>query len=203
LLVVGLTGGIATGKSTVSKIIAEKGIVVIDADRISREIVKPGEVAYKKIVEFFGEEILSENGEIDRKKLRNIVFNDYNKLKVLNEITHPEILKKILIKIEDLKSKGEKICVLDAALLIEANFHKFVDKVILVYCDIEIQISRLMKRDNLSREEAINIINSQMSFEQKKKYADYLIDNSKDIDFTKKQVDRVLNSILGMEEINV
>jgi len=202
-LVVGLTGGIATGKSTVSKIIAEKGIVVIDADRISREIVKPGEVAYKKIVEFFGEEILSENGEIDRKKLRNIVFNDYNKLKVLNEITHPEILKKILIKIEDLKSKGEKICVLDAALLIEANFHKFVDKVILVYCDIEIQISRLMKRDNLSREEAINIINSQMSFEQKKKYADYLIDNSKDIDFTKKQVDRVLNSILGMEEINV
>ncbi|WP_103896263.1 dephospho-CoA kinase [Caloramator fervidus] len=203
MLVVGLTGGIATGKSTVSKIIAEKGIVVIDADRISREIVKPGEVAYKKIVEFFGEEILSENGEIDRKKLRNIVFNDYNKLKVLNEITHPEILKKILIKIEDLKSKGEKICVLDAALLIEANFHKFVDKVILVYCDIEIQISRLMKRDNLSREEAINIINSQMSFEQKKKYADYLIDNSKDIDFTKKQVDRVLNSILGMEEINV
>ncbi|SEF90145.1 dephospho-CoA kinase [Caloramator fervidus] len=202
-MVVGLTGGIATGKSTVSKIIAEKGIVVIDADRISREIVKPGEVAYKKIVEFFGEEILSENGEIDRKKLRNIVFNDYNKLKVLNEITHPEILKKILIKIEDLKSKGEKICVLDAALLIEANFHKFVDKVILVYCDIEIQISRLMKRDNLSREEAINIINSQMSFEQKKKYADYLIDNSKDIDFTKKQVDRVLNSILGMEEINV
>jgi dephospho-CoA kinase len=202
LIVLGLTGGIASGKSTVSQMLKEKGFPIIDADMISREILKIGEVAFNRVIESFGIQILNPEGEIDRKRLREIVFNDNEKLKTLNEITHPEILKRINEKIKIYDTKGYRLCVVDAALLIETGFYKNVDFVLLVYCDRETQLNRLMNRDGLTYEQAIRMINSQMDFEEKKKYADYIIDNSKDLENTKKQLDYIINSILSMEEMN-
>lgn len=124
--VIGLTGGIASGKSTVSKLLKKMGAVVIDADIVSREIMVKGTEAYNKIVEYFGREILKEDGEIDRKKLGNIVFADRRKLKKLNEITHPIIIERIKEKIEEERKKNQqKAIVLDAALLIEMKLYKW------------------------------------------------------------------------------
>lgn len=180
----------------------EQGFPIIDADIISREILKKGELAYKKIIDKFGYQILNPDGEIDRKRLRELVFNEKNKLKILNDITHPEILNRINEEIEFYKNNGYSMCVVDAALLIETGFYKHVDIVMLVYCDRETQINRLMNRDGLTYEQAIKIINSQMDFEEKKKFADYIIDNSKDIENTKSQLNYIINSILNMEEMN-
>ncbi|MCX7904698.1 MAG: dephospho-CoA kinase [Caloramator sp.] len=202
MIVLGLTGGIASGKSTVSKMLKEQGFPIIDADIISREIMKKGESAYEEIIDKFGYEILNFTGEIDRKRLREIVFNQKDKLKMLNDITHPQILNRIKEEIKFYKNNGARICVVDAALLIETGFYKHVDLVLLVYCDRETQINRLMNRDGLTYEQAIKIINSQMDFEEKKKFADYIIDNSKDLENTKKQLNYIINSIINMEEMN-
>lgn len=187
--VIGLTGGIASGKSTVSKILKRLGAVIIDADIVSREIMLKGNSAYNKIVEYFGIFILKENGEIDRKKLGNIVFADKEKLLKLNEITHPVIIEEIKEKIKTEKEKKrEKAVVLDAALLIEMKMHKMVDEVWLVVVDSKTQIKRVMERDKLSYEDAVNRIKSQMSLEDKMKYADFIINNCKDFNAIEKQV---------------
>ncbi|KHO62135.1 dephospho-CoA kinase [Thermoanaerobacter sp. YS13] len=187
--VIGLTGGIASGKSTVSKLLKKMGAVVIDADIVSREIMVKGSEAYNKIVEYFGKEILKEDGEIDRKKLGNIVFADRRKLKKLNEITHPIIIERIKEKIEEERKKNQqKAIVLDAALLIEMKLYKMVDEVWLVVVDSKTQIKRIMERDKLSYKDAINRIKSQMPLDEKMKYADFIINNSKDFKAMEKQV---------------
>ncbi|MGI1691509.1 dephospho-CoA kinase [Thermoanaerobacter uzonensis] len=187
--VIGLTGGIASGKSTVSKLLKKMGAVVIDADIVSREIMVKGTEAYNKIVEYFGKEILKEDGEIDRKKLGNIVFADRRKLKKLNEITHPIIIERIKEKIEEERKKNQqKAIVLDAALLIEMKLYKMVDEVWLVVVDSKTQIKRIMERDKLSYKDAINRIKSQMPLDEKMKYADFIINNSKDFKAMEKQV---------------
>lgn len=194
--VIGLTGGIASGKTTVSNFLKSKGYEVIDADLISREIYNVNQEAYNKIIEEFGDAILNRDRTIDRKKLGSIVFNDKSKLNKLNEITHPIIINKILKRIEEIKLKGEKICFVDAALLIEANLIIYVDEVWLVVVDKEIQIDRLMKRDNLTFEEAKKRVESQMAVEEKIKYADYVINNSKSIDYTLDQVKELLDKAI-------
>ncbi|ADD02090.1 dephospho-CoA kinase [Thermoanaerobacter mathranii subsp. mathranii str. A3] len=187
--VIGLTGGIASGKSTVSKLLKKMGAVVIDADIVSREIMVKGTEAYNRIVEYFGKEILKEDGEIDRKKLGNIVFADRKKLKKLNEITHPIIIERIKEKIEEERKKNQqKAIVLDAALLIEMKLYKMVDEVWLVVVDSKTQIKRVMERDKLSYKDAINRIKSQMPLDEKMKYADFIINNSKDFKAMEKQV---------------
>ncbi|SHF12153.1 dephospho-CoA kinase [Thermoanaerobacter uzonensis DSM 18761] len=187
--VIGLTGGIASGKSTVSKLLKKMGAMVIDADIVSREIMVKGTEAYNKIVEYFGKEILKEDGEIDRKKLGNIVFADRRKLKKLNEITHPIIIERIKEKIEEERKKNQqKAIVLDAALLIEMKLYKMVDEVWLVVVDSKTQIKRIMERDKLSYKDAINRIKSQMPLDEKMKYADFIINNSKDFKAMEKQV---------------
>lgn len=194
--VIGLTGGIASGKTTVSTFLKSKGYEVIDADLISREIYNVDEEAYKKVITEFGTEILNNDRTINRKKLGKVVFNNKLKLKKLNEITHPIITNKILKKIEESKLRGKKICFVDAALLIEANLVKYVDEVWLVVADEEVQINRLMKRDNISYEDAKKRIESQMPVAEKKKYADFIINNSESVEYTIEQVTRLLNKAI-------
>jgi dephospho-CoA kinase len=203
MIVVGLTGGIASGKSTISEILKGYGIPVIDSDLISREIMKRESLALNSIKNEFGNDIIDENGELNRKKLASIVFEDALKLESLNSITLPIIKEEIRKKLDCYKADGCKLCVVDAAILIEAKFTDLVNYIILVYVDSKVQLERLMKRDNFSSEEAHHRINSQMTFEKKSKYADFIIDNSRDIEYTKQQVNKILKEIALSEEIDV
>lgn len=195
MLVIGLTGGIASGKSTVSNYMREKGIPIIDADIVAREILLDNPSLMNAIRREISSDVFDESGNLIRRKLGNIVFKDNEKLKVLNRITHPVIKEHIKEKINELKTNGIDICVVDAAILIESNFIDIVDIVILVFVSREVQINRLIKRDNLRYEEAISRINSQMDLEEKKKYANFLIDNSYNLESTLKQVDNIILKI--------
>ncbi len=189
-LIVGLTGGIVSGKTTVAKVFKELGAKIIDVDIIAREIVHPQQKAWFKIVEYFGEDILKENKEINRKKLAQIVFSNQEKLDLLNQITHPEIIlliKRQLNKIKDCSYRNV-VCIIDAPLLFEAHIEGMMDKIIVVYLNRENQIKRLILRDNLSKDEAMKRIKAQMPIEEKIKLADYVIDNNLSIKKTKKQI---------------
>lgn len=181
-MVIGLTGGIASGKSTVSKILSELGATIIDADIIARKVVKKGEIAYFKIVEYFGDEVLQADGELNRKKLGSIVFSDKEKLSILNSITHPHIIDSIKVEIKKQKESGEKVIVLDAAILIELGLQRLVDTVWLVIVSEKTQIQRLMQRDGVSYDEAMSRILTQYKNKDKIKYADFIIDNDKQLD---------------------
>lgn len=198
--VIGLTGGIASGKSTISKMVIEMGIPVIDGDKISREIVVKNSIVLKKIVKEFGEDVLNKDGTLNRKELSNIVFRDSALLKKLNLITHPAIKSIIKEKIEEYKKLEAKYCIIDAALLIESGFVDITNFIMLVYIDRSTQIKRLMDRDNISYEAAVRVIESQMNFNEKKKYADYIIDNNKDIEYTRLQLSNIIKEISCLEE---
>ncbi len=193
MLMVGLTGGIVSGKSTVSEMFRQLGAQVIDADQIAHTIVSPGEKAWHSIVEYFGKEILIKNQQINRKKLAKIVFADKKKLEMLNSITHPEILAVINRRICQLKSNYNQdlICIIDAPLLFEANLADRMDKIIVVFISQEEQTKRLLLRDNFTEEEALRRIQSQIPLTSKLSWADYVIDNSFSREQTKKQVEQV------------
>lgn len=202
--IIGITGGIATGKSTVSNIVKKLGYKVIDADIIAREVVQKGKPAYEEIVKYFGNTIIDEFGNINRKKLGNIVFVDEKKREKLNCITHPHIMEAIKQSIYD--NINEKIIFLDIPLLIETmdklkDYDIHLDEIWLVYVDEESQIQRLMARDNISRNEALNRIQAQMPMELKKKYATIVIDNRGSIEELQEQVkdliDRTINNLEG------
>lgn len=177
-LIFGLTGGIATGKSTVAHMFTSFEIPIIDADIVAREVVEPGEEAYEKIVETFGKDILKNDQTLNRKKLGKIIFSDEKKRKQLNQITHPIIRKEMQRQKDVYIQQGEKCVILDIPLLFENNLTKEVDYTVVVYTTKETQLKRLMKRDCLTEEEAKQRINAQMSIEKKRKRADYLIDNN-------------------------
>ena len=194
VLIVGLTGGIVSGKSTVARMFKQLGADTIDADNIARIIVQPGKKAWKNIVHYFGKEILKDNQEINRKELARIVFADKEKLEKLNNITHPEIMAIIKNKIEEMRSKGcvnATISIIEVPLLFEAGMEYMMDRIIVVYLNREEQIKRLHIRNNLTQEEAINRIDSQMSLEKKLKKADYVIDNSASLSHTRIQVKQI------------
>src|SRR5699024_5391570 len=170
--VLGLTGSIASGKSTVSLMFDDFNIPVIDADKISREVVIPGEKAYGQIIDTFGETILREDKTIDRKKLGAIVFEDGDKRKTLNGIVHPAVREKMLERRDAYAASGEKCVVLDIPLLFESKLTHFVDKTIVVYVDEHVQLERLMERDGYSEKEAYQRINAQMPMKEKAELAD-------------------------------
>jgi len=196
--IIGLTGGIGTGKSTVAKLIRDRGFPVIDADLIARKVVNVGESAYIKIVETFGADILNEDKSINRKKLGGIVFSNSELLYTLNKIVHPEIYKRI--KEEILKySKEHNVIFLDVPLLIEEieNIRKsgiILDQIWLVYADYKSQLERVMKRDNIDCENAKRRIKAQLPIEEKIKYADVIIDNTGTMEKLIKDVNKVLDA---------
>jgi dephospho-CoA kinase len=190
MLVVGLTGNIGCGKSSLSELLMSKNIDVIDADIISREIMYDKELLEIIFYEF-GTEIKNNDGTLNRKKLGNIVFNDDDMLIKLNSITHPAIKRKINDRIIDISNQGKNIVVIDAALLIEGKFLDLVDKLVVITCNEEVQLNRVVNRDNMTKEEALKRINSQMKQDEKIKYADYIIDNSKDMNNLKDEFDKL------------
>ncbi|HBG47054.1 MAG TPA: dephospho-CoA kinase [Deltaproteobacteria bacterium] len=175
-MIVGLTGGIATGKSLVSGEMERLGARVIDADVIAREIVEPGKPAYDEIVEEFGEGILGPSRSLDRKALGDIVFRDREALGKLNRITHPRIRQRIREEIA--KAREDEIVVVDIALLIETGFIDEVDKVIVVAAVEERQIERMLKRNGLTRQQALQRLSCQLPVKEKLEYADYVIENN-------------------------
>lgn len=190
MLVVGLTGNIGCGKSSLSELLMSKNIDVIDADIISREIMYDKELLEIIFYEF-GTEIKNNDGTLNRKKLGNTVFNDDDMLIKLNSITHPAIKRKINDRIIDISNQGKNIVVIDAALLIEGKFLDLVDKLVVITCNEEVQLNRVINRDNMTKEEALKRINSQMKQDEKIKYADYIIDNSKDMNNLKDEFDKL------------
>ena len=186
--VIGLTGGIATGKSTVCAILENAGAVIIDADRIARKLVKKNLPAYRQIVDTFGKSILLPGGEINRTALGDLIFNDPRKKQLLNKILHPQVGKETdrqLKRIE--KNNPHALVILDIPLLLESGLHKNLSEVIVVYTPEHIQINRLMQRDHISQENALARIRSQMPIEEKKKLATIVIDNSGMLEDTRKQ----------------
>ncbi|MEH7236288.1 dephospho-CoA kinase [Bacillus sp. JJ1562] len=184
ILTIGLTGGIASGKSTVSQMFKEAGIIVIDADVIARKVVEVGEEAYEQIVQSFGEEILLSDKTIDRPKLGSVVFFSEEKRLLLNSIVHPAVRKQMLKEKEEHIMNGEKTIVLDIPLLFESKLTSLVDRTLLVYVDKETQLLRLMNRNNLSKTDAEARIHSQMPLEEKIQLADAVIDNNRTIEDT-------------------
>lgn len=189
MLKLGLTGSIAVGKSFVVECFRELGCHVLDADLTAREVVEPGTEGLRRIADAFGAEVLNVDGSLDRKKLGAIVFADESKRALLNSIVHPLVIEKQNEWICDREAEDPNgIAIIDAALMIESGGYKRFDKLIVVWCEADIQLARLMTRDGLSRAEANRRIAAQMPPEEKKKYADILIDTSNGFDDTRRQV---------------
>jgi len=193
-VVIGLTGGIASGKSTVSEMFRELSIPVIDADVIAREVVEQGKPAYNKIVEVFGAEVLQQDGELDRPRLGSIVFYNEEKRLQLNKIVHPAVREEMNRKKEMYIKEGMQAVVLDIPLLFESKLTSLVDRVLVVAVKPHTQLERLMKRNNFSEEEATARIQSQMPLEEKVKNADEVINNDGTIMGTKTQLQVILKN---------
>lgn len=202
-MLIGLTGGIATGKSTVSRMLNDRGAKVIDADQIAREVVEPETMGAKKIAERFGSEFFYENGELNRKKLAALVFQNAQARTDLNHLLHPFIRQKMKEETQSiLRQDPNAIIIWDVPLLYESQLTEQVDKVIVVYIPEFLQIQRLMDRNHFTREEAIQRIQSQISIEKKKLMADYLIDNSGSYEKTERQVDQLWNCLISKNGSN-
>jgi len=172
---IGLTGGIASGKTTVCDLFKELSVEIIDADVISHELSKKGGAAFEEIIEAFEDEIIGDDGELDRKKLRSIVFNDNTKKKMLERIIHPKVLLSINEKI---KASQSDYLIISVPLMIETGMNAMMDRVLLIDCNVETQIERIIQRDQTSREQAIKIIESQASIESKRELSDDRIINN-------------------------
>ncbi|MCA0992460.1 dephospho-CoA kinase [Pseudalkalibacillus hwajinpoensis] len=189
---IGLTGGIASGKSTVAEMIRRYDLPIIDADVMARKVVEPGEPALQDIFRLFGDDMKAEDGGLDRKKLGAVIFKDEEKRKVLNRILHPAIRKGMLDQAAALKEQGSAHIVFDIPLLFESQLTHMVDQTLLVYVDAKTQLSRLVERDGSSEEEAFDRIQSQMPIEEKKELADDVIDNTGTREETEEQLTNIL-----------
>jgi dephospho-CoA kinase len=192
-MIIGLTGSIASGKSTVSHMLGEKGYPIVDADKIARQVVEPGTPVIKEIAEHFGDEILNEDGSLNREKLGERIFKNEEERKKLNSIIHPAIRNEMIHQKEQWISKGAGTVILDIPLLIESKLQSFVEKIIVVSVTPEIQKQRLIARNELNEQEAADRINSQLPMVEKEAGADAVIDNNGTIEETKMQVETLLD----------
>jgi dephospho-CoA kinase len=188
MLVVGLTGGICSGKSTVAAMFERLGAIIIDADRVAHELQVPGQPLFQAIVSAFGRQIVGEDGRIDRRRLGAIVFSDPKARAGLEEILHPAIVEECGRRIQQARASGAAVCLLDAALLIESGRHARFDRMVLVEASEAVQLERLMARMGLSREEAMQRIRSQMPLEEKRRHAKFVIENGGSLKETERQV---------------
>jgi dephospho-CoA kinase len=201
MLKAGLTGSIAVGKSYVLSVLAELGCKTFDADMIARQVVEPGNPAYFQIVSNFGKEVLQPNGCIDRVALGKIIFADGGRRMQLNEIVHPFVIAEQDRLLNEAAAEDPTgIAIVDAALMIESGGYKRFDKIIVVFCDEALQIERLMRRNGLSREQAVERIAAQMSGSEKRKYADFEIDTSGNFEDTKKQTEGVYEQLRKLSD---
>lgn len=192
---VGLTGGIASGKSTVAAVLRRLGASIVNADELSREVVQPGQDAWNEITKSFGSDILQEDMTLDRKKLRKIVFDNPEARKKLEAIIHPRVRALAEKRIGELAASGSSVIVYEVPLLFEAQIHLWLRPVILVACDIETQKKRLLERDHLTELEAQQHLDAQMSLAEKRKLADYVIENDTTLEELEQQVRAVLQKI--------
>jgi len=190
-MVIGLTGGIACGKSTVAKMLTDLGSIIVDADKIAREVVEPGQAGLLQIVDRFGEGVLFEDGTLNRKALGAIVFSDSSARQDLNQILHPLIRQVMKERKEQALALNPPLVVLDIPLLFESKLQPMVEQVVVVYTPRKLQLQRLMERDQISMQEAEQRIASQMDIEKKKELADFVIDNSGSLEDTKRQVEAI------------
>ena len=185
----GVTGGIASGKSTVAHMLEELGAPVIDTDVLSREVVEPGKPAFRDIVDCFGKQVLQGDGALDRKKISGIVFKDIEKRRKLEGLIHPRITEVVSSRLDAiLKKDPDAIIQVVVPLLIETNQQQRYHRILVVYVPEQIQIQRLAKRDNITREEAANILKAQLPIDEKVAHADYVIHNDKTLEETREQV---------------
>ena len=196
-LIIGLTGGIASGKSTVCKFFSNLSVPIIDADQISHDLTKINGSAYSEVIEYFGENITGENGDIDRKKLGTIVFNSKSKKEKLESIIHPKVLSTIQAEI---KSRRGEYKIIEVPLLIESGFQEFTNRILVVDCSTETQMERLMKRDGVTEEYAKNILSNQIDRETRLKFANEIVINEKNNSLLKleDQVKKIHNFYLDL-----
>lgn len=190
--IIGLTGGIGTGKSTVSAYLAQKGCKIIDADLISHQMTEAGSPCLAEIKDAFGEDVFLRDGNLDRKKVGRLVFADATKKKTLEQIITRRVIEKTLRILQDCRARQEDLVVLDAPLLFECGMQRYTDETWLVVCRTETRLRRIVARDGLAEEDIQKRIANQMSTEQKEKLADYIIDNSRDLAWLYAQIDTLL-----------
>ncbi|GKV54570.1 dephospho-CoA kinase [Sporosarcina sp. NCCP-2222] len=191
-MIIGLTGSIASGKSTVAAMLREKGYPIVDADEISRLVVEPGSPVLCEIKKAFGDEVIMEDGQLNRAKLGDLIFNDIEKRQQLNGIIHPAVRKEMLRQKEEWVAKGASTVIMDIPLLFESRLQPFVDKILVVSVTKDLQKSRLMARNGLSEAEAESRISSQLPMEVKERGADAIVDNNGALEATKQQLEAVL-----------
>lgn len=195
---VGLTGGIATGKSTVSEMLRHRGAAIVDADQVARNVVKPGTEGSRRVRERFGDGVFGPGGELNRTALREIVFRDATAREELNGILHPLIIRQMREEEQEYrKADPARPVILDVPLLIEENLTYLADTVVLVHIPEKLQLKRLMDREGISEAEAIRMIKAQMPIDEKKRFADVLIDNSGTWADTERQVDALWETLVS------
>jgi len=200
-ILLGVTGGIASGKTTVAQMLKELGAPIIDFDQLSRLVVQPDQPAWKEIVAYFGEQILLQDRTLDRKRLSEIVFRDAEKRKKLESFIHPKIYEEFNKLVKEITTQDPNAIIqVVVPLLLEANLQHLFHKILLAYLPQEMQVERLMKRDQISREMALNIIKAQWPIEEKKEYADFIIDNSGSLEETKRQVKEIWEKLQKMRK---
>lgn len=191
MIIIGLTGGVASGKSTVARMLQEKGALLLDADIIAREVVLPGKEAWSEIVEWLGPTFTGPDGAIDRRRLGELVFSDPQARQRLNAIVHPQVFAAFIRRTEEIRRCGNAaVLVYDVPLLLESQMNRMVDLVVVVSLPEKIQLARLQSRDNLPAEAALARMRAQMSLEEKIAHADIIIDNRGSLNETRRQVDR-------------
>ena len=204
MLLVALTGGIACGKSVIGRLLLEKGCFVHSADTAAHELMSPGTQVWRAVADHFGPGVLREDGTIDRAKLGAIIFSDDKERAFLNGLVHPLVLERIMEMVARLEKEGRHtIFVSEAALVVEAGFTRFYDKIILAHCGRDVQVRRLMERDGIGRREAHNKVRSQLGQEEKLKHADYTIETSRTLAETIEQTERVYAQLVQDSELKL
>ena len=197
-VLLGVTGGIACGKTVVANMLEELGAVLIDLDLIARQVVEPGKPALRETIDYFGREVLQEDGTLNRKKLSGLVFSDSEKREKLEGFTHPHIFEELLKQVNDVTAKDPIIQVV-VPLLIEKSLQSLFDKVLVVHITPDLQIKRLVERDGISKEEAANMLKAQMLTEEKLAHADFVVHNKGSIEDTRRQVEEIWQALKKLQ----